>query len=377
MMVSTRRYWWQGIDVWTLLPACLLTCFGLSSMYSFDVRFIFFERQIIWFSIALGVFLLLQHVRYRFLRATKPVLIIYSGVIFLLVLTLILGSVFKGARSWIDVGFFAIQPTELAKVALIILLAKYFSRRHIEIAHIRHVLVSGMYAGLLFFLVMLQPDFGSALIIGFIWFGMILSSGISWKHVGGLVALGAVSLSLLWVFVFADYQKERILTFINPARDLKGAGYNAQQSVIAVGSGELIGKGIGYGTQSKLRFLPEHQTDFIFAAFAEEWGFVGVSIIFLLFAILIGRLHFYAWRGESTFESLVVIGFVAMIVGAFIINVGMNLGIMPVTGVALPFMSYGGSHLLAEYALLGVVTGMYHYARTAHADDIDREMFDA
>lgn len=346
-------------------------------MYSFDTRFIFFERQIIWFSVAILVYLVFQHIHYRFLRATKPVLIIYSGVIFLLLLTLVIGSVLKGARSWIDVGLFAVQPTELAKLALIILLAKYFSRRHVEIAHLRHVLVSGMYAGLMFFLVMLQPDFGSALIIGFIWFGMILSSGISWKHVAGLIALGVVSLSLLWVFVFAEYQKDRILTFINPTRDLKGAGYNAQQSVIAVGSGELVGKGIGYGTQSKLRFLPEHQTDFIFAAFAEEWGFIGVVLILLLFSILIGRLHFYAWRGESTFESLVVIGYVAMIVGAFIINVGMNLGIMPVTGVALPFMSYGGSHLLVEYALLGVVTGMYKYARTAHADDVGREVYGA
>ncbi|MFM2414507.1 MAG: rod shape-determining protein RodA, rod shape determining protein RodA [Candidatus Parcubacteria bacterium] len=373
MMLRTR-YWWQGIDIWTLLPAMALTCFGLSSMYSFDTRLIFYEKQIIWFSAALVAFCIFQSLSYRFLRNTRPVLFIYIVAIFLLTLTLVVGSVLKGAKSWIDIGFFAIQPTEFAKFALIIVLAKYFSRRHIEIAHVQHILVSGFYAGLLFLLVMLQPDFGSALILGFIWFGMVLSSGISLRHLAALFCIGVASLACLWVFLFADYQKERILTFINPARDVRGAGYNAQQSVIAVGSGQLVGKGVGYGTQSKLRFLPEHQTDFIFAAFAEEWGFLGVLIVFMLFLVFIGRLYAYAWYGESTFESLVVIGYIAMIVGAFIVNVGMNLSIMPVTGVALPFMSYGGSHLLVEYVLLGMVTGMYRYAKTVHKQDYTREV---
>jgi rod shape determining protein RodA len=330
--MNQTEYWWHRIDLWLILPAFSLTAMGLASMYSFDVRAVFFEKQLVWFCICIAVFLIAQSAHYRFLRATRPVLFLYVCAIGMLSLTLLLGSVFKGAKSWLDFGLFALQPTELAKVSLIILLAKYFSRRHIEIAQVRHLLVSGAYAGVLFLLVMAQPDFGSALILGFIWFGMVLSSGIRWRHLFALICAGVLAVACLWLFVFQTYQKDRIMTFLNPARDLRGAGYNVQQSIVAVGSGQVVGKGIGYGTQSKLRFLPEYQTDFIFAAFAEEWGFVGVVIAFLLFLIIVWRLQYYAWHGESTFETLTIIGCATMYIGAIVINSGMNLGIMPVTG---------------------------------------------
>jgi rod shape determining protein RodA len=252
-------------------------------------------------------------------------------------------------------------------------LAKYFSRRHVAIKNIRHVVVSGLYALILFLLVLVQPDFGSALIIFMIWFGMIMVSGISKKHLLLVFITGAMAFGLMWTAVLQPYQKDRVMTFLNPLQDIQGTGYNAYQSTIAVGSGQVIGKGIGYGTQSRLSFLPEYQTDFIFAAFAEEWGFVGVLILFLLFGIVMWRIIRNAMFGATNFEVLFGMGVAIMIMSHFIIHVGMNIGLLPVTGITIPFMSYGGSHLVITFVALGIVMGMRRYSRTAHKDVMRNE----
>jgi len=178
--------------------------------------------------------------------------------------------------------------------------------------------------------------------------------------------IGVLSFGGLWFGVFQPYQKDRIKTFIHPLADIRGTGYNAFQSTVAVGSGQLLGKGIGYGTQSKLQFLPEYETDFIFAAFAEEWGFVGVIILFLLYLLLIFRVTMIALRAQSNFEALCALGFAVFIVSHFTIHVGMNIGVLPVTGITIPFMSYGGSHLLVEFIMLGILLGMRHNGHLAH-----------
>jgi rod shape determining protein RodA len=241
-------------------------------MNSFRVEDPFFLRQATWIVIGVVVFFIAAHIDWRFLRRGSVAAIVYGAVIIPLIVLVAIGTTMKGARSWFDLGAFALQPVEFVKLALIITLAKYFSRRHIEIANIRHILVSGVYAGIVFVLVALQPDFGSAIIIGLIWLGMVLLSGISRTHLFTVVAVGTVAFAGLWLFGFQEYQKTRILTFLHPLADIHGAGYNAYQSTVAVGSGEWIGKGIGYGTQSKLRFLPEYQTDFIYASYAEGMG---------------------------------------------------------------------------------------------------------
>jgi rod shape determining protein RodA len=290
-----------------------------------------------------------------------------------LLLLVVFGEATRGARGWFDLGPFAFQPVEFVKLALIIALAKYFSRRHIEIADSRHILVSGLYAGVVFVLVALQPDFGSALIIGLIWLGMVFVSGISRLHLITVFTVGVLALSGLWAFGFADYQKERILTFLNPMADIQGAGYNAYQSTVTVGSGELFGKGVGYGTQSKLRFLPEYQTDFIFAAFAEEWGLVGVVLIFSLYAVLFSRVIMMASRGGSNFETLFALGILFYFAAHFALHVGINMGLLPVTGTTIPFMSYGGSHLLAEFIALGMLSGMSMYGRPTRKEALERD----
>lgn len=361
---------------WVLFLALVpLVGAGLLTMDSFvGADNYFFSRQIIWVVASVSIFFLFSTIDWRFLRRSNVLMILFSFSLALLLLLFIAGYIAKGAQSWFRFGSFSFQPSDLVKIFVILILAKYFSRRHIEIAHIRHILVSGFYAFVPFALVFLQPDFGSAVVIFCIWLGMIMVSGVSKKHLAAVFFVGVLSFFLLWSFVFAPYQKERILTFIHPLTDIEGVGYSARQSVIAVGSGELFGKGVGFGTQSRLRFLPEHETDFIFAAFAEEWGFVGAVIILALFALVIWRIIAAAMRGASNFETLFGAGLAIFFMSHVVINVGMNIGILPVTGIPLPFISYGGSHLLTEFAGLGILMGMRRYARPAHRSDIANEL---
>ena len=237
----------------------------------------------------------------------------------------------------------------------------------------RHVIISGVYVFIPVFLIFLQPDFGTAVIVGAIWFGMVLLSGISKKHLFILFCAGVALVLSLWIFVFEPYQKDRIITFLHPTADIQGAGYNAYQSTVAIGSGEVVGKGIGYGTQSKLRFLPEYQTDFIFAAFAEEWGFVGVLLVLFLYGTILVRLLGIAARSATNFDSLFIAGVVILFTAHILIHTGMNMGLLPVTGIPLPFMSYGGSHLMTEFVALGIIFSMRRYARSVHRDETKNE----
>jgi len=333
-----------------------------------------FVKQIIWLAISVVVLFLASTVDWRFLRRTSSSVFLFLVSCLILLFLFIAGSVFKGAQSWFDFGAFAFQPVDFAKLVLVILLAKYFSRRHIEIANVRHILTSGLYTFIIFILVFLQPDFGSAIIIFLIWLAMVLFSGISKKHLFVVFLTGLLAFGGLWFFIFKDYQKARIISFINPLTDLRGAGYNAHQSTIAVGSGEIWGKGVGLGSQSKLKFLPEYETDFIFAAFSEEWGFVGVIIIFGLYGIVFWRIIDISKKGATNFETLYGLGLASIFLSHFVIHVGMNVGLLPVTGITMPFMSYGGSHLLAEFLGLGILMGQFSYARAINKGEAKNEI---
>jgi len=346
---------------------------GLVTMYSFTGENYFFEKQIIWVAMSIIVFFALSFVNFRFLKRTDFLVTVFLISVITLVSLLFFGNVVKGAQSWLSIGGFSIQPSDPVKLVIIMILAKYFSRRHIEIANVRHILVSGFYAFVPFILVLLQPDFGSAIIIFIIWLGMTMVSGISKRHLLFVFIAGVLSFSLLWSYGFTDNQKTRIVSFIHPLTDISGAGYNAYQSTIAVGSGKVLGKGIGYGTQSRLEFLPEYETDFIFAAFTEEWGFIGTTIFLLLFGIVIWRILKIALHGATNFEVLFGLGFAIFLMSHVIIHIGMNIGILPVTGLPLPFVSYGGSHLFTEFIGLGVLMGMRRYSRATHREELDNE----
>ena len=333
----------------------------------------YFEKQLLWIGISFTIFFLLSTLDFRFLRRTDVLMTLFLFFMGILLVLFVLGNTVKGAQSWFSFGGFAFQPSDMTKLVVILVLAKYFSRRHVEIAHVKHLFVSALYAFIPFLLVFLQPDFGSAMIIFFVWLGMTLVSGISKKHLAIVFGLGVVSFIALWIFVFQPYQKARIANFLNPYADIRGTGYNAYQSTIAVGSGQFLGKGVGYGTQSRLQFLPEYETDFIFAAFAEEWGFVGVTLLFICYGIVIWRILLTASLGVTNFEMLFGMGVAIYLMSHFIINIGMNIGVMPVTGITLPFLSYGGSHLLTTFTALGILMGMRQYRLSTHRDSMKNE----
>lgn len=378
MFLSTAKRFFSSIfrDVDWILLFCvvLISLAGLVSMNSFGMNSRFFERQVIWLCVSVVIFLVASVVNWSFLKNTRVVVMLFVLSVGMLSLLFVVGSVFKGAQSWFSLGAFALQPVDPIKLVVILILAKYFSRRHMEIANIRHIVVSGFYVFVIFLLVFLQPDFGSAIIIFFLWLGMVLVSGISKKHLFAVFFIGLVAFAGLWLFVFRPYQKDRIKNFINPLANVRGSGYNAYQSVIAVGSGQVLGKGIGYGTQSKLQFLPEYQTDFIFAAFAEEWGFVGVMLLFILYGIVFYRMLKISFYGGSNFEILFGVGLTLLFIIHSVIHIGMNIGLLPVTGNTLPFMSYGGSHLLTEFFGLGMLMGMRKSSRTVHKDLTHNEL---
>jgi len=357
-----------SIDWWLFGATLPILAASLVTMGSFTGDSTFAIHQLVWIVVSIATFFAVSRIDVRFLNSTQVSIVLYVIVCALLIALFALGKVSHGAGSWFSFGLFSFQPSDIAKLVLIIVLAKYFSRRHIEIANTRHILVSGTYALILFALVVVHPDMGSAMIIFLIWLGMVMVSGISKKHLLGMFAVAVIAGVLVWNFGLQEYQKNRIRNFIDPLADIHGAGYNAYQSTIAVGSGELLGKGLGYGTQSRLKFLPEYQTDFIFAAFAEEWGFVGVLILFSLYGIIIWRIVMSAIRGATNFEILFSAGVAVFFIVHITVNIGMNIHLLPVTGTPLPLMSYGGTHLLTEYLALGLLMAMRRYARPAHRD---------
>lgn len=346
---------------------------GLLTIYNFGESSTFITKQIIALFLGLIVFFIASNIDLQVLKRTNSIFYIYVLFLFVLVILFVLGKVTNGARSWFSFGGFSFQPSDFVKIILIGILAKYFSRRHIEIKRFRHIVVSAIYMFIPFILVFFQPDFGSAIIIFFIWIGMTIFSGLSKKHIGILFFLGALTFGLLWGFVFKEYQKDRVRNFINPTLDIKGAGYNARQAVIAVGSGQFLGKGIGYGTQSRLNYLPEYRTDFIFAAFAEEWGFIGVVFLVLFYMVLLFRIGYISLHGMTNFETLLALGIGIFFLSHILVNIGMNIGIMPITGITLPFMSYGGSHIVTEFFALGILSSIYINRRTTHRDNLNYE----
>jgi rod shape determining protein RodA len=346
-----------------------LMIFGLVTMSTFDSANSIFWRQLLLIGFSTTLFFIFSFMDMRFLKNSYLVIALYT----FLVLIFVFGHISKGGARWFSLGSFFLGPSEPMKLVLIILLAKFFSKRHMAIANIRNILISLIYLGIPAVLVVLQPDLSTAIILCMIWFGMVLVSGLSKKHIAVFFAAGLILAVVGWNFFLHDYQKNRVLNFIKPAQDLRGSGWNAYQSIIAVGSGGFFGKGVGYGTQSRLGFLPEHETDFIFASFLEEWGMFGGILVFTLFSILIFNLSQKSMKANSNFEALFIMGVSIWFIVQSSMNIGMNIGVVPVTGVPLPFMSHGGSHLLFESIALGICVGMSRYGRVAHLSKLKNE----
>ncbi len=284
---------------------------------------------------------------------------LYLFSIVLLVLAGFFAPSIRGTRGWLIIGDLHFQVSEFAKLALIVVFAKFFSRKNIGIAKFSNLLGSFIYFVIPAGLVALQPDFGSALVLFCIWFGFLLVSGIKYRHLVISLIIFSILGAMMWGFVLKDYQKDRVLGLLFPGRDPLGANYNVIQAKIAIGSAGIFGKGFGQGSQVRLGFLPEASTDFIFAAFVEEWGLLAGFILIGVFAFLILRIIRIGLDADTNFGRFVCLGAVILFVVQFIFNVGSNLGLTPVIGVTFPFLSYGGSSLLTDLMFVGIIQSVF------------------
>ena len=345
---------------WILITATLLVvAIGLISIYSSSLGrgdFFNFKKQVIFFTVGFILMILLSFVDWRiFKRDSFLILTLYFLCLFSLIGLYFFAPEIRGIKSWYKLGSFYVGPIEFTKIILIILLAKYFSMRHIEMYRYRHIILSGIYVLLPAVLFFFQPDLGSVLILIAIWIGILMISGIKIRHFLFLALCGLLIFLAAWSFFSKDYQKERIISFINPQVDPKGISWSVNQSKIAIGSGGVLGQGFGHGPQTRYGFLPEPQTDFIFAAIAEESGLVGIGILLSLFALIIWRTIKIAISARSNFPRLFATGFAILLSFQVFINIGMNLGILPIIGIPLPLVSYGGSSLVATFIALGIL----------------------
>lgn len=343
---------------WLLLGAgFVLVAFGMAAIYSValsteagDLSFI--QKQGIALAIGLILVLVLATSNYRLYR--NWTLLLYLISLVLLLGVLFFGTTVRGTTGWYSLFGFSFQPVEFAKIALVLVLAKYFSEKARRIFGWRELISSGILTALPVGLVLLQPDFGSSAILVGIWALMVFFAGLRLRHAALLAFIASAGAGLAWFVIFADYQRDRILTFLDPSRDPLGRGYNVTQAIIAIGSGELFGRGLGFGSQSQLKFLPESQTDFIFAVIAEELGFLGVLFILAAFGLLFFRFFRLVSFSRDDYTSHLLLGIAAIIFIQMTVNIGMNLGMFPVTGIGLPLVSYGGSSLIMSLALLGL-----------------------
>lgn len=344
---------------WILFSAVLLLiCFGLAEIYSValgqkDADLFNFKKQIFFVIIGLLLFFCLAFFDYHLLRSYSNYFFVFGAIILLGVL--MSGHVIRGTRGWFSIGSFGLQPVEFIKFILILFLARYFSLASIKINPLKHILLTGSGLAIFLVLVLAQPDFGSALMLFLLWMTMITLIGLNKKYLLSIALIIITVMTASWLFFFKDYQKQRIITFLNPSANSLNQGYNISQAIIAVGSGRITGRGLGFGSQSQLKFLPEAQTDFIFAVIAEESGLIGVFLVLLFFAIFFFRCLYHLKKINNDFGIFFILSVVCLIFIEMFINIGMNIGMLPVVGISLPFLSYGGSAMISSLMLVGVV----------------------
>ena len=353
-----KFYFLGKLDTTLFIAIIILVSLGLITIFSTSYSsvgtdFLNFRKQFIFSVIGIILMAGISFFDYRALKNYTGLL--YIIACFILVAVLFFGTSIRGTTGWFDFGLFNFQPSEFVKIIAIIIIAKYLSKTASYLNDFKRVIVSGVYIALPIVLILFQPDLGSALVLSFIWFSMLFVSGINKKYLVLILLFGLALFAGSWNYVLEDYQKNRISTFINPQSDPLGSGYNVIQSTIAVGSGNIWGKGLGHGSQSQLNFLPEKHTDFIFAVIAEEMGFIGVAFVLGLFGIIFYRILKIVSETQDNFGKLIVLGASFMIMFHVIINIGMNMGVMPVTGIPLPFISYGGSSLVGFLIMIGII----------------------
>lgn len=342
---------------WVLLTATLLLMIvGFLAIYSVDLsrgaELLLVPVQGVAVFLGLGTLGVIAHMHTSIFE--QKARLFYGGSLVLLVLVLFFGVNIRGTTGWFRFAGLSFQPSEVAKLGLIFILALLITKWAYAYTNMRFFIAGLFLLSLPVLLIMLQPDLGSALVLMGIWFGMFVFAGIPWKYTVAILSGVVIVAALAWLFFLAPYQKQRIYTFLDPEIDPLGAGYNVTQSIIAIGSGGLFGRGLGFGSQSQLHFLPEAQTDFIFAVIAEELGLFGASILLALYVVLLWRLVLIAWRSTSEFGAYAVVGIALFFFIQIVLNIGAATGLLPLTGVTLPFVSYGGTSLILNCMLIGI-----------------------
>jgi len=349
----------KNLDWILIASSFLLIGFGLLSIYSSSLGkndFSNFKKQTVFFVIGVALMFFLSFFDWRTFRENSSLIL----ALYFICLAALAGLFFfapsiRGVKTWYKIGDFSLDPIEFTKIVLIILLAKYFSMRHVEMYRVRHILFSGFFTFLPAVLIFFQPNLGSVLILISIWLGILIISGIRLRHFLILLLCAFLVFALSWSFLLKDYQKIRVISFISPQIEPLGINWNQNQAKIAIGSGKIFGQGIGQGSQTQYGFLPEPQTDFIFSAIAEETGLAGVSFLLLLFLILIWRIFKIALSSQTNFSRLFSAGLAILFISQIFIHVGMNLGLLPIIGISLPLVSYGGNGLISLLMGIGIL----------------------
>ena len=354
--------YFKNFDWIMMILVGILVVIGLIIIYSIslgDGDFSNFKKQIIFIIIGFILIFLISLIDWRsFKENPYLILTIYFICIASLIGLFFFAPEIRGVKSWYKIGGLSFDPIGLTIITLMVLLAKFFSMRHIEMYKLRHIVLSGIYVFIPFALIAKQPDLGSALLFISLWVGILIISGIKLRHFLALILLGVIVFSLSWSLLLKDYQRERIVSFLTPEVETLGINWSQTQSKIAIGSGGLWGKGFNKGSQTHLGFLSEPHTDFIFSVIAEEFGLLGVLVILSLFSVLIWRIIRIALLAKYNFPRLLAFGLAIVIFTQFFIHIGMNLGILPVIGLSLPFVSYGGSGLIAYFIGIGLIQGI-------------------
>ena len=352
---------WRAFDLQLTTYAALLAAIGLVMAYTNSAEngaasidgATTFSRGLMWAGIAVVAFILATAFDYRWLKTLSwPT---YALQIGLLLLTLVIGDGVGGSARWISIGPLNFQFSELAKILMIVVLADYLAGNHHKLDSLATIIGACLLVAPPLLLVMLQPDLGTSLVFGAILAGMLWMSGASFKWLAILAAGVIAAIPIAWTYLLQDYQKLRLTSFLNPNPDITGAGYQLYQSQIAVGSGGWFGRGLTNGTQAQGDFLPVQTTDFVFSVLAEELGFLGAMVLFTLFVLLLWRVLVAAWRCRDPFGTLFASGLAAMILFQLVVNVGMVMGIMPITGIPLPFVTHGGASLVSVAVGLGIL----------------------
>lgn len=350
---SLRRL--TNVHLGPLVAALLLSVIGLATVASATAveAESFLPRQVVWIGLGLLVLLAAALVDYHALVEGSPVL--FAVGLLVLALVPFLGREVSGAKSWLVLGPFTVQPSEVHKILTVLLLTRYLASRERAYLRLSEILTATTLVAVPMVLIALQPDMGTAVMYLPALGGMLLVAGIRPRLLLAAALLGVVLAAGLWQFGLKDYQRQRITTFLQPEQDPLGAGYQVRQSKIAVGSGQWSGRGFGQGTQSQLRFLPARHSDFVMAVWAEEWGFLGVGAVFAFYALFFFSAAQIALRSRDRAGVLLVVGLVSLMAAHVIYSTGMVVGLLPITGIPLPFISYGGSFMLFNFFATGLI----------------------